>query len=125
MSEVTLDTGALIALERGNPTMLALLMRVRQGAASVSVPANVVAQAWRGTRRQARLAMLLGSQRTEIVNVDFSIARKIGEMCGAAGVPDVVDVSVVICAQERNHGVITSDPDDLHTIDPKAPLLTV
>jgi hypothetical protein len=35
----------------------------------------------------------------------------------------VVDVSVVVCARERGHAVVTSDPDDLRAIDPKLELL--
>jgi len=34
-----------------------------------------------------------------------------------------VDVSVAICASDRKHAVITSDPDDIASIDPSLKLL--
>jgi hypothetical protein len=37
----------------------------------------------------------------------------------------VVDVSVVVCARQRKHRVVTTDPDDLAAIDPHLPLLLV
>jgi hypothetical protein len=36
----------------------------------------------------------------------------------STGSTDIVDVSVAICASDRGHPVITSDPDDIAAIDP-------
>jgi hypothetical protein len=37
---------------------------------------------------------------------------------GSTRMADIVDVSVAICASERGHPVITSDPNDIAAIDP-------
>jgi hypothetical protein len=77
----------------------------------------VVGQVWRDGRRQARLARLLGSEITEVVPLDDQRARAAGQLCGVAGTTDVIDASVVLCAKERNYGVLTSDIDDLRRLD--------
>lgn len=61
--------------------------------------------------------MLLGDQRTEVVALDDPTARAVGLFCGRSGHADIVDVSVAICARQRNKHVVTSDPDDLRTVD--------
>jgi predicted nucleic acid-binding protein len=123
MSGVTLDTGALIALERGSRRMIALLKVAEAEGATIAIPAAVVAQAWRGGARQARIARLLDAAPTTVVPLDDLGARFVGVICGQVGVSDVVDVSVVVCARERGHAVVTSDPEDLQAIDPKLELL--
>jgi predicted nucleic acid-binding protein len=123
MSGTTLDTGALIALERGSPRMTALLHLAQLEGATLSIPACVVAQAWRGGPRQTRIARLLDAPITEVVPLDDLAARTIGVLCGQVSVSDVVDVSVIVCARERGHAVVTSDPEDLRAIDPKITLL--
>jgi hypothetical protein len=42
----------------------------------------------------------------------------VGVVCGRAGTTDVVDASVVVCARQRGHQVVTGDPGDLLSIDP-------
>jgi predicted nucleic acid-binding protein len=123
MSGVTLDTGALIALERGSRRMIALIQVAQSERATLAIPAGVVAQAWRGGARQARIARLLDAPVTEVVPLDDLGARLVGVICGQVGISDVVDVSVIVCAREHGHAVVTSDPDDLRAIDPKATLL--
>jgi hypothetical protein len=123
MIGATLDTGALIALERGSGRMIALLHLAHLERATLSVPAGVIAQAWRGGPRQARIARLLHAPITEVVPLDDLVARTIGVLCGQVGVSDVVDASVVVCARERGHAVVTSDPKGLRMIDPKVTLL--
>ncbi|SRR6266536_495445 len=123
MSGVTLDTGALIALERGSRRMIALIHLAQTERTTLAVPACVVAQAWRGGPRQARIARLLEAPVTEVVPLDDLVARTVGALCGQVKVSDVVDVSVIVCARERGHAVVTSDPEDLRAIDPKVTLL--
>ena len=123
MRGVTLDTGALIALERGSRRMIALLEIADAEGATLAIPAGVVAQAWRGGARQARIARLLDAALTTVVPLDDLEARLVGVLCGQVGTSDVVDVAVMVCARERGHAVVTSDPDDLRAIDPKLELL--
>jgi len=123
VSGTTLDTGALIALEAGSARMRALVRTALAAGAPLAVPAGVLAQAWRASARQARLAQLLRASITEVVVLDRRAALTVGRLCAATGASDVVDVSVVVCARERGHGVVTSDPGDLAAIDPGLTLL--
>ena len=84
----------------------------------VAVPAGVLAQAWCGGRRQARIARLLRASNTSVVPLDAKMALRVGARCAATRAADIVDVSVAICASDRGHPVITSDPDDIAAIDP-------
>jgi hypothetical protein len=59
MSGLTLDTGALIAFDRNDRRVVALIARAVTHGLSLAVPAGVVGQVWRDGRRQARLSRLL------------------------------------------------------------------
>lgn len=122
---LALDTGALIALERGDPRVRALLRRALDHDLAISVPAGVVAQAWRGGPRQARVARLLADPRVEIPPMDDVTARAVGLLCGRSGHPDVVDVHVALHAMQHDLSVVTSDPGDLHAVDPRLRLVSV
>jgi len=113
MTSAVLDTGALIAFERNDRRVVAIVARALHHKDSLLVPAGVVAQSWRDGRRQARLARLLGSPICEILALDDRRARVAGQLCGVAGTTDVVDASVVAAARENGAKVISSDPKDL------------
>lgn len=125
MKGLTLDTGALIAVDRGSARMTALLGRAVADGLSLSVPAGAVAQAWRDGSRQARLARLLSASETDVLAMDHAMARAVGAICGQAGADDVVDASVVLCARERRDAIVTSDQHDLRRIDPDARLIVL
>jgi len=114
----TLDSGALIAFERGSGRMLALVERATAWGITLAVPAGVVGQTWRGGGRQARLSRFLRGPSTEVVPLDELVGRAVGVLCGQTGARDVIDASVVVCARERGHRVVSTDPDDLRAIDP-------
>lgn len=122
---LTLDSGALIAFERGDRQVVALLARCLAHEGSLVVPAGVVAQVWRDGRRQARVARLLGASQVEVEPLDDERARQAGQLCGVRGTTDVIDASVVLCAKRRAHSVLTSDPDDLSRLDPALVLIRV
>ena len=123
---LTLDAGALIAIERGDPRMIALLDRVAHGiAARFAVPVNVLAQVWRGGSRQAVLARFLGLSEVEVVVLDEPGARAVGVLCGMGCTDDVVDASVALCARERGGVVVTSDASDLRRIDPSLAVIAI
>ncbi len=122
---MTLDTGALIAIERGDRRLQALLDEASATGSDLTVPAGVIAQAWRGALRQARLARFLALSSVTVVVLDEPEARAAGALCGSAGTADVVDASVVICARARGHAVVTGDPDDLAALDPTLRLVTL
>ncbi|MGH2725442.1 MAG: PIN domain-containing protein [Actinomycetota bacterium] len=119
MRGATLDAGALTAFERAKRSIVALITRALERGAVLAVPAGVIAQVWRDGARQARLVRLLASDLTEVVPLDDSTARAVGQLCGISGATDVVDVSVVLCARERGHVVVTGDPADLRRVDPR------
>lgn len=121
----TFDTGALIAVERGDAFMRSLLEWAQQLALPVAVPAGVVAQVWQGGSRQPRVARLLKRAGTEIVALDDEAARAVGALCTRARHPDVVDGSVALCAKERDHTVVTSDPDDIRALEPRLVIIAV
>ena len=116
-----LDSGALIALERSERRMTALLAQVQAGRARFVVPDAVVAQVWRsGTGRQTRVAALLGlkPEQCTTVPLDTSAAKRIGRAIAACGHSDVVDVHVAVIARDHHASLITSDRGDLVAVDP-------
>jgi hypothetical protein len=118
MTGATLDTGALIALESGSTRMAVLVEEALANRAELAIPAGVLAQAWRGGGRQARIARLLRASNTSVVPLDAKMALRVGTRCAVTRTADIEDVSVTICASDREHPVITSDPDDIAAIDP-------
>ena len=119
---VTLDAGALIALERGDERITALLSEVVSQRCVLRVPAGVVGQVWRRGKRQARLAQFLRAREVDVVALDDRLARACGELCGAAQTDDVIDASVVLVARKYGDAIVTSDPNDLRHLDRDAML---
>jgi len=124
-SGITLDTGALIALDRGDGRMIALLDRALAQRRSFRIPAGVVGQAWRNGHTQVTLARFLRTLEVEIAPLDGQLSRACGELCGATGTSDVIDASVVILARERHDIIVTSDADDLRRLDPKSQIVEI
>ena len=122
---ITLDTGALIALDRGNKRMIALLSEALGQGSVFRVPSGVVGQAWRDGRVQVTLARFLRSEEVEIVPLDAELARACGELCGATKTSDVVDASVVILARKGRDPIVSSDPDVLRRLDSGARIIPI
>ena len=122
---ITLDAGALIAIERGDLRMLALLREALRQGCVFRVPVGVLGQVWRGGRTQVVLARFLRTEEVEVAPLDAPLARACGELCGATGTSDVIDASVVLLARERRDPIITSDPRDLRRLDPAALLISI
>ena len=122
---VTLDAGALIAFERRDRAVVAIIARARERRLTIAVPAGVVGQVWRNGRKQAALARLLASRVLEIEPLDDRRARAAGQLCGVTGTRDVIDASVVLCARRRGDRVLTSDVGDLRRLDPTLELVAV
>ena len=120
MSGLIFDTGALIALDRGDREVVIIVAEARRARDTITVPAGCVAQAWRAPSRQARLASFLRQTNVDIVALDGAEARRIGLLLAAAGANDVVDAHVAICAHRLGQTVLTSDPDDIAHLAPAA-----
>lgn len=115
---LVLDAGALIAVEKADRGVLALIAVAVDAERSVVVPAGVVGQVWRDGARQARVARVIHAKGTTIETLDLPTAKAAGVICGSAGTHDIIEATVVIAARRINTLVITSDPDDLRQLDP-------
>lgn len=122
---VTLDAGALIALDRDDRRVLVLLARTQETSARVTIPATALAQAMRNPARQARLARLVRQPATDVVALDRVDATGVGRLLATSGTADVVDAHVVLCARRTGQAIATSDPDDLHHLDPTLTLVAL
>ena len=121
---LTLDAGALLALDhpaKAIAMQARLTEAVRRGG-TICVPVGAIAQAWRSSR-QVRLARLLKSRDIDVAVMTPNVARSVGLLCARSGHDDVIDVHVALCARERRHAVITSDPDDISRVDPALPAI--
>jgi len=125
MPGVTLDAGGLIALDRDDRRMIALLARATRANATITIPATALAQAIRQPQRQVGLARLVRQPGTSVIPLDRVDATNVGRLLAASRTSDVVDAHVVICARRAGQRVVTSDPDDLRRLDPDVELVTL
>jgi hypothetical protein len=114
MSGVTYDTGALVAAERNNRQMWALHAGYLAEEVIPTVPAPVLAEAWRGGSRQASLSRFLRMCDTEPMGEDQ--AKNIGVLAGRSDHDDIVDVCVVEGAVRRGDAVVTSNATHIRKI---------
>jgi predicted nucleic acid-binding protein len=125
VSGITFDAGGLIALDKGDRRVLALLARAVERRLRVTVPATALAQAIRRPASQARLARLIRQPHTDLVALDGPDATTTGLLLAATRTSDIVDAHVVVCARRAGQLVVTSDADDLRRLDPTLRLLVV
>lgn len=111
---LVLDAGALVAVERGDRDVMALLKRELLVGRSPVTHGGVVGQVWRGgSGRQAPLARFLPG--VEVVPLDDALGRRAGMLLGRAKRADVVDAAVVLLAADGDV-VLTSDAADLRPL---------
>lgn len=122
---ITLDAGALIAVDRDVRPVVVLLTRATEVGARLTVPAGALAQAIRRPERQVRLARLVRQPNADVVALDRVDATNVGRLLAASGTTDVVDAHVVICARRAGQRVLTSDADDLRRLDPELEVVEV
>jgi len=123
LSGLTLDAGALIALDRSDRRVIVLLARARELGVRLTVPATALAQAIRRPRTQVRLARLVRQPTTDIAPLDGPDATSVGILLAASRTSDIADAHVVVCARRSGQAIVTSDPDDLHRLDSAARLV--
>ncbi|MCK6537524.1 MAG: PIN domain-containing protein [Polyangiaceae bacterium] len=113
--QVTLDTGALIAIERRKQRGLLLLDLARHRLARLLVPVPVIAEWWRG-RTDARERIL---EAVSVLPLSVAQARAAGEALGKlrnrANV-QAVDAIVMAFAAANGGVVYTGDVQDLERI---------
>jgi predicted nucleic acid-binding protein len=112
VSTVTLDTGALVALERRRPRMWKVMHRARALGIVPVVPADVVAEWWRG--RSDIREHILGSVLIEPLTA--RLARLAGECLARIAGATTIDAIVMASAAQRGGAVYTSDLADLERI---------
>lgn len=105
-----LDAGALIAVDRGDRRLAAMLRVLQRQRVPLRTSAAVVAQVWRDGRRQANLARVLRGVGIEPLGA--AEGRRVGALLGAAGRDDVVDGHVALLV-EPGGAVLTGDPSDI------------
>lgn len=125
MSGITFDAGGLIALDRNDRRVLALIARAAEQGLRITVPATALAQAMRSPARQARLSRLIRQPETDLVALDGPGATAVGLLLSRTGTADIVDAHVVVCARRAGQSVVTSDPADLRRIAPELPLFAI
>lgn len=108
---LVLDAGALVAIERSDRSVVALLKRELLAGRAPLTHGGVVGQVWRGgAGRQANLARLLRG--VEVRALDDALGRRAGELLGLAGEVDVIDAAIALLAVDGDV-ILTSDPGDL------------
>jgi predicted nucleic acid-binding protein len=111
---VTYDTGALLAAERNDRRMWALHAGFLAEEVAPTVPAPVLAQAWRGGAKQASLSRLMAL--CDVEPMSEAQARAVGRLASLSRHEDVVDLAVVEGALRRRDAIVTSDPRDIRRI---------
>ncbi len=109
---ITLDTGALVAIERRRRGMLAFMTEAFERGLRVTVPTCVVGEWWRGQR--GPLARVLDAVVVEPLTLP--LAKIAGEAIATVRGATLVDVVVVASAAQRGDLVLTSDLADLSRI---------
>jgi hypothetical protein len=114
VSALILDTGALVAVDRGDRAMIARLRAAQQHSLDLRSNAMVVAQVWRDRHgRQAGLAQLLRA--VDVRAISPLDGRQAGVLLGMTGTSDPVDATVVLLASPGDR-ILTSDPQDLKAL---------
>lgn len=109
---ITLDTGALIALERGDLRMGRVFVHARAQCIPMFAPADAVAEWWRG-RTDVREKVL----RALVVEpLSARIAKIAGEGLAAVKGATTIDAIVMATAALRGGVVYTSDFRDLERL---------
>lgn len=118
MSALVLDTGALVAVDRGERAMIARLRVAQQHGVDLHSNAMIIAQVWRDRHgRQASLAQMLHA--VDVRAVSPQDGRQAGVLLGMTGTSDPVDATVVLLASPGDR-ILTSDPGDLATLSEAA-----
>ncbi len=118
---ITLDAGALVAIERRKLRGTRLLELAQQRLAVLAVPVPVVAEWWRG-RTDVRERMLA------CINVEplsLAVARSAGEAIAKLPRATALDAIVMAFAASRGDVVFTQDPDALERLRAVFPAVRV
>ena len=110
---LTYDTGALIAAERDDRMVWSLHRAALGRGISPTVPAGVLAEAWRGGP-QHRLSRLLRG--CTVQPLTEPQARAVGVLAASSGLEDTVDLTVAETAMRRCEAVVTSNRSHIEPV---------
>jgi hypothetical protein len=110
MASILLDSGALIAIDRGDRRVGAALAVAARAGVDVVTSSACVAETWREPARQARLTRALRGVVEQ--PLDPPAARQCGVLLGRARARDIADAAIATLARPGDV-VLSSDPDDL------------
>jgi hypothetical protein len=111
---VVLDAGALVAVERADRDVIAIIKRERLAGRAPITHGGVIGQVWRGgTGRQANLARLLPG--LDVAALDESFGRRVGKLLARTKTSDVIDAAVALLATDGDE-ILTTDADDLRVL---------
>lgn len=114
MSALVLDTGAFVAVDRGERAIAAKLRVAERSGLALRSTGVVIAEVWRDAGgRQANLARLLKS--VDIKSVNQRLGQEAGVLLGRTGVTDAADATVVAIAAAGDH-ILTADPIDIRRL---------
>lgn len=125
MTGITFDAGGLIAVDRDNREVIALLARSIEPGLRVTIPTTALAQAIRQPAKQARLSRLIRDASTDMAPLDKRDATAVGLLLAHTQTSNIVDAHVVVCARRTGQTIVTSDPRDIRRLDRDIPLLDV
>jgi hypothetical protein len=110
---LVLDAGGLIAVDRLDRKVGAILRVAQQEKMPVRTSAAVVAHVWRSGSLQANLARVLTG--IDVASLDGQTGRAVGEVLAISRTADVVDGHLGFIVRSGD-SVLTSDTNDIKKI---------
>lgn len=111
--KAVLDAGALVAVDKRDRRVGAMLRVLERRKVPLWTSAAVVGQVWRDGARQATLARLLAGVGVAALRPDDG--RSAGELLARAKSADVVDGHVALLVAQGDQ-VLTTDPRDIRRL---------
>ncbi len=107
---ILLDAGALVAIDKRDRSVGAMLKVLQKSGTPVRTSAAVIAQVWRGGSKQWNLARVLSG--VDVHRLGLRDARRAGELQGVARTSDVIDAHFALLVEDQDI-VLTSDSKDI------------
>lgn len=111
--KAVLDAGALVAIDKRDRTVGAMLRVLQRDEVPVTTSGGVVAQVWRDGGRQANLARILSG--VDVEAIDDLTGRRVGELLRQNQSDDLVDAHIALLVQPGDQ-VLTSDEPDIRAL---------
>lgn len=121
MAGLTLDAGALIALERRKQRVVGLLTVAHEDGWSVTAPSTAIVEWWRG-RTDVRESILAA---IDVEPVSLALARLAGEAMARVRGATLADAIVMASASRRGDRVLTGDIRDFEKLGAYFPSVKV